>query len=126
MSWTVAVAGPLPADEAWQRYADLRRWSDWSPQIRSVEASSTALVTGMTGTVRSLGPTALPFTVESVDAAARRWSWRVGIGPATVRMEHAIEARGDGCVATLTVHAPLPLAFGYAQACRPALHRLTS
>lgn len=124
MSWTVAVPGPLSADEAWQRYAELDRWSDWSPQIRAVEASSTLLVTGMTGTVRTLGPT-LPFTVETVDAAARRWSWRVGIGPVTVRMEHAVQARGDGCLATLTVHAPLPLALGYAQACRPALRRLT-
>lgn len=125
MSWTVAVSGPLDADVAWQRYADLGAWADWSPQIRSVEASSTVLVTGISGTVRSLGPVALPFTVESVDAVARRWRWRVGVGRLTVAMDHAITARDDGCVAALTVHAPFALAFGYAQAARPALHRLT-
>ncbi|WP_114558918.1 SRPBCC family protein [Desertihabitans aurantiacus] len=131
MSWfgagaahTVAVAGPVPVAEAWERYLDVARWPEWSPQIHSVETASSRLVPGMSGTVRTVLPVAVPFTVETVDATRHAWSWRVGTGSLTVLMEHEVVPRDRGCVATLTVHAPLPLAFGYGQVTRLALHRL--
>ncbi|PVZ10959.1 SRPBCC family protein [Actinomycetospora cinnamomea] len=100
---TLRATGPLPADEAWERYADLDRWSHWAPQISGVTVTETPgpdarrLVNGLRGTVRAAGLVRLPFEVTAVDEAARTWSWRVGVGPVTLHLDHGVEdARADG------------------------------
>jgi hypothetical protein len=91
---TLRATGPLPADEAWERYADLDRWSHWAPQISGVSVTSPdtrRLVTGLRGTVRAAGVVHLPFEVTAVDEAARTWSWRIGAGPVTLHLDHGVE-----------------------------------
>jgi len=99
---TLRATGPLPADEAWERYADLDRWSHWAPQISGVSVTGSSgpttrrLTTGLRGTVRAAGVVHLPFEVTAVDEAARTWSWRVSAGPITLRLDHGVEpARAD-------------------------------
>lgn len=99
---TLRATGPLPADQAWERYADLDRWSHWAPQISGVSVTDPAgpdtrrLRTGLRGTVRAAGVVGLPFEVTAVDEAARTWSWRVSAGPVTLHLDHGVEeARTD-------------------------------
>jgi hypothetical protein len=96
---TLRATGPLPADQAWERYADLDLWSRWAPQISGVTVagpSTRRLRPGMRGTVRAAGLVHVPFEVTAVDEAARTWSWRVRVGPVTLHLDHGVEdARPD-------------------------------
>ncbi len=120
---SLAASGPADPDVAWRRYAELDRWPDWSPQVRGVEASGRTLVPGLSGHV--LGPAGLrvAFTVESV--GDRVWTWVVHPLPgASVRLHHAVLARGTGCTTTLVLSGPAPLVLPYAPVARLALGRL--
>lgn len=91
---TLRATGPLPADAAWERYADLDRWTHWAPQISGVsvaEGRSRRLHEGLRGTVRAAGVVHVPFEVVAVDEAARTWSWRVRLGPVRLHLDHGIE-----------------------------------
>lgn len=88
---TLHATGPLPAPAAWERYADLDRWSHWAPQISGVAAEHRRLRPGLRGTVRAAGLVHVPFEVLAVDEAARTWSWRVRVGPVTLHLDHGVE-----------------------------------
>jgi hypothetical protein len=126
----IEAAGPVPVAPVWERYEIPRLWPTWSPQLRSVELANGAerLAAGTTGRVH--GPLGIwaDFTVLSVDAAARRWSWLVRRGPLAVRLEHAVEARvGEpGSRTTLVLHGPAPVVVGYLPIAWYALHRLVT
>lgn len=124
MRSTIAVAGRADADLVWERYALPQRWSEWSPQIRSVRASATRLVAGMTGTVHGPVGVRVPFVVERVDESARSWGWRVRVAPFTLQLTHEVIERPEGCVTTLCVDGPAPLVLGYLPLARLALGRL--
>jgi len=122
---TLHATGPALPAEVWERYAVPARWPGWSPQITGVEFSAERLITGGSG--RVLGPLglAVPFTVEDVDEAARRWSWRVAVGPLRVRLLHWVaEGPGGGTTTGLRLSGPAPLVLVYAPAARLALGRL--
>jgi hypothetical protein len=125
MSLLLAATGPTPVDEVWGRYSTPDRWVEWAPQIRSVSCSG-PLVPGMSGTVHGPWPMRIPFEIRSVDATARVWSWRVGVGPLGVVMDHGVEASGSGARAWVRLHAPTPLVAPYAPVARLALRRLVS
>jgi hypothetical protein len=94
---TLRATGPLPVDQAWERYADLDLWRHWAPQITGVTVTEPAgpaarrLRAGMRGRVRAAGVVALPFEVVAADEAARTWSWRVSAGPITLHLDHGVE-----------------------------------
>jgi len=122
---TLHATGTAPPAEVWERYAVPARWSGWSPQITGVEFPEDRLTAGVPG--RVLGPlgVAVPFTVEDVDEAARRWSWRVVVGPLRVRLLHwVVDGPGAGTTTGLRLSGPAPLVLGYAPAARLALGRL--
>ena len=122
---TLHATGTAPPAEAWERYAVPARWSGWAPQITGVELAAHRLAPGISG--RVLGPLglAVPFTVEDVDEADRRWSWRVRVGPFHVRLLHWVaEGPGGGTTTGLRLSGPAPLVLGYAPAARLALGRL--
>ncbi|MGY2001578.1 SRPBCC family protein [Blastococcus sp. SYSU DS1024] len=122
---TLHATGTAPPAEVWERYAVPARWSGWSPQITGVELPADRLAAGVSG--RVLGPLglAVPFTVEEVDEAARRWSWRVAVGPLHVRLLHWVaEGPGGGTTTGLRLSGPAPLVLAYAPAARLALARL--
>lgn len=119
------ASGPLPADEAWERYAQPACWPTWSPQLVRVETSSARIRAGLTGRVWTFAPVPLPFRVLAVDEAQRRWSWRVRVGPVPVTLVHGVEPRPRGGSRTwLRVSGPLPVVLAYAPLARLALHRL--
>lgn len=121
---TIRARGTATADEVWDRYADVRRWSEWAPQIRGVDADGTTLHAGLSGTVRPIVGPGVRFMVEDVDAAARTWAWRVRVGPVgLVRMHlvHGVESDGS---TWLKVSGLLPVVAGYAPLARLALGRL--
>jgi hypothetical protein len=124
-SVTVRASGPATADEVWNRYRDTRRWSEWAPQIRSVQTSGGHLITpGLTGSVRPLAGPAVRFEIEQVDPSGRTWSWRVWVGPIRLRLDHGVTAH-DGATSTwLDVRGPLPVIAGYAPVAYLALRRL--
>ncbi|RBY75980.1 SRPBCC family protein [Blastococcus sp. TF02-09] len=122
---TVHATGTAPPAEVWERYAVPARWPGWSPQITGVEFPADRLAPGLGGRVRGPLGVAAPFTVEEVDEAARRWSWRVAVGPLRVRLLHWVgEAPGGGTTTGLRLSGPAPLVLGYAPVARLALGRL--
>ena len=67
----------------------------------------------------------LPFVVESVDEAARRWSWTASLGPVRLRLLHWVGDGPDGGSTTgLRAAGPVPLVLGYAPPARLAIGRL--
>ena len=87
---TLRATGPLPADQAWERYADLDRWPRWAPQISGVAVSGPGprrLRPGLEGTVRAAGFVHVPFEVLAVDEQARTWLRTTG--PALVVLPYS-------------------------------------
>lgn len=123
---TLNAAGRLTPDEAWERYADLTRWTEWAPQIKRVEATAERLAFGVTGKVYGPVGVNIDFIVESVDERARRWSWTVRRWPVSLRLEHSVTKRGGGSATALRMDGPLPVLLSYAPIAQFALHRLVS
>jgi hypothetical protein len=96
---TLRATGPLPADQAWERYADLDRWPHWLVGV--------------------------PFEVLDVDEQARTWSWRVRVGPVTLTLDHGIEDLGAAGTRTwLRTTGPALVVLPYSPVAFVALHAL--
>jgi hypothetical protein len=122
---TLHATGLVGPGEAWERYAVPVRWSQWAPQITGVELSVPRLVTGVRGRVRGPLGVTLPFVVDTVDEAARRWSWTVSLGPARLHLLHWVtEGPDSGSTTGLRVSGPAPLVVGYAPLAQLAIGRL--
>jgi hypothetical protein len=122
---TLHATGPVDPAEVWERYAVPARWPTWAPHITGVEVAVPRLVPGAHGRVRGPGGLALPFEVEDVDEAGRRWSWRVHAGPVTLHLVHWVVPAPDGGTTTgLRTTGPGPVVLGYAPLAGWALRRL--
>jgi Polyketide cyclase / dehydrase and lipid transport len=122
---TLHATGPIGPDEVWERYAVPARWSQWAPQITGVEVPVSRLVAGVRGRVRAPLGVTLPFVVDTVDEAARRWSWTVSLGPVRLHLLHWVTEGPDGGSTTgLRVSGPAPLVVGYALLAHLAIGRL--
>lgn len=120
----VDAEGPAAPDEVWRRYSHASQWSTWAPQIRRVSGASDPVAAGDHGWVRGPFPLRVPYAVLDVDPDAQRWTWRVGLGPASVVMEHGVDALDVGSRAWVRIALPAPLALPYAPLARLALRRL--
>ncbi len=120
--------GPADPEAAWERYADTRLWSTWSPQISRVEleGADDRIAAGRRGRVIAIGGLPVPFEVTAVDEDAMTWSWRVRIGPVGVRLDHGVAAHAGGTRTTLDLHGFLPVVASYAPVAQLALRRLVS
>ncbi|WP_457207561.1 SRPBCC family protein [Nocardioides sp. P5_C9_2] len=129
----IEASGPRPVDDTWEQYTRPAAWPEWAPQIHAVRGVSGSIEAGDRGVVH--GPFALriPFTIVSVDPGAHRWTWRVGIRPFTVVLDHGVDPvvddegpdpAGGGATAWADVHAPRLLVRTYAPLARTALRRL--
>lgn len=123
---TVSAKGRIPPDEVWQRYAQLSRWTEWAPQLSRVDATDDTLAYGVTGRVYGPLGVSADFVVDSVDEAARRWTWTVRRWPVTVRLEHSVRKRGGGSATSVLIDGPLPVVLSYAPIARVALQFLVS
>ncbi len=122
---TQHATGPLPPDEVWERYAEPARWPTWAPQITDVQVPVARLAAGVTGRVRGPAGVTLPFVVESVDEAARRWAWTVDAGPVRLHLLHWVSDGPDGGSTTgLRTTGPLPVVAAYAPLAQLAIGRL--
>jgi hypothetical protein len=121
MRTRVEVRGAARAATMWAAYADTSRWASWAPQIRRVEPLG-SLEEGMRGLVEGPFSARARFEVTHVDEAARRWSWRVAIGPAHLGIDHEVGER----VAAVEISGPAPLVIAYAPVARLALSRLVN
>jgi hypothetical protein len=121
---TVSAAGAAEPGDVWDRYVRPARWSQWSPQIRSVDYPDEVIATGGSGTVH--GPCGLPvrFEVLDVDGENRCWSWAVTLAMVRLTLQHRVAARGSGTITELVVDGPAPVVLGYAPIARIALGRL--
>ena len=103
------VTTSAPPDQVFAYLSDFTTTTEWDP-----------------GTVHGPWRTRIAFEIRSVDAAARVWSWRVGVGPLGLVMDHGVEETGTGARAWVRLHAPAPLVAPYAPIARLALRRLVS
>ena len=120
------VGGPVGADVAWERYADLDAWPTWAPQIRTVEADGRRLAVGRAGTVHVLGGLRVPFVVTAVDELRLTWSWIARLGPVTLTLHHDLQRVPEGTTAGLVLEGPTLLVAAYAPVTRAPLTRLVS
>lgn len=120
MRQRLAAHGSAPGEEIWDRYVRPQRWPEWSPQIVRVSYPFDTIRPDSQGVVH--GPVGLRvnFTVDEVDAAARRWTWRVSLGPIRLQLEHLVSAGGT----ELIVDGPAPIVLGYLPLAQLALLRL--
>ena len=122
---TLSATGPLPAAEAWERYALPRRWPEWSPQISRVELPGERIAPGVSGKLHAPGGFSLGFTIDAVDEAARTWSWTVRVALLRLRLDHWVEDGPDGgSTAGLRTSGPGPVIAAYAPVAQIALDRL--
>lgn len=128
MKVTVSASGPADPDAVWDRYIHPARWSEWSPQIRSVEYPDESLSPGGLGTVHGPCGVAVTFEILDVDDEKRCWSWQVKILGIALTLDHDVRARDvngvSGSLTTLDINGPGPLVIGYAPIARLALSRL--
>ncbi|AGL19362.1 SRPBCC family protein [Actinoplanes sp. N902-109] len=119
----LAVSGPVPPGEAWDRYARPARWPEWSPQIRAVDYAGTLLTPGARGVVH--GPLGLRvrFHIDDV-TPARGWAWTVSVLGVTMHLHHTVAPAGPGSRTGLTIEGPAPVVLGYLPLARWALRRL--
>jgi hypothetical protein len=121
---TVEATGPLAPEAVWERFAVPARWPEWEPQVQRVELSTDRLAPGATGRLHVGYGVSVPFTVDAVDEAARRWSWTIRVGLLTLRLELWVSPAPDGgSSAGLTARGPAPLVAAYAGPARAALER---
>ena len=123
---TINSVGSAPADEAWDRYAQIARWSDWAPQITGVDASADRIAADVIGTVHGPLGVSARFKIDMVDEDARRWSWTVRRWPLTVRLQHGVRPMGRGSTTWLTIDAPIAVALGYVPLAKLALRNLVA
>ncbi|MET0866218.1 MAG: SRPBCC family protein [Nakamurella sp.] len=127
MKATVGASGPAAVDEVWDRYIHPQRWSEWSPQISSVDCSDDTITAGSTGTVHGPCGVGVDFLILQVDHQQRSWSWQVKAAFVTLELVHGVEAvagRDPGTRTTLEVAGPAPVVIGYLPIARIALGRL--
>jgi hypothetical protein len=121
------ASGPVPPDEAWERYAVPALWPTWAPQISRVDATSARLTPGMTGVVHAPLGLRVPFEVLTVDEPGRRWSWRARAVGFTMELLHEVRERADGGTDTrLEVSGPAPVVLAYLPLATLALTRLVA
>lgn len=120
----IVVTGPATADEAWECYRVIDRWTDWAPHLTSVGASSPTLAAGVTGEATALGFVPTRFRVLAVDERSRTWSWVVCIGPIELHLDHDVAAVPRGSRAGLTLTGPALFVLPYEPLASWALHRL--
>lgn len=119
----VSAEGPAAAAEVWSRYTSPAQWPTWAPQISRVDADHDPIRAGTRGVVHGPLLVRVPFVILDVDPAARRWSWRVGVGRLSLRMEHGVDESPSGSVAWVEIHAPRLLVLPYLPVARLALRR---
>ncbi|PUA82424.1 SRPBCC family protein [Nocardioides currus] len=120
----IEATGSRPADDVWDLYTSPAAWPTWAPQIRSVRCDAEPIEPGARGVVHGPLLVRLPFTIESVDDRTRAWSWRVGVGPASVVLDHGVREDASGTCAWAVVHLPALLVLPYQPIARWALSRL--
>ncbi|MEP6560900.1 MAG: SRPBCC family protein [Nakamurella sp.] len=127
---TVGATGRADLDEVWDRYIHPERWSQWSPQISSVECSDATIQAGSTGTVHGPCGLGVDFEILQVDHHEHRWSWRVKVAFVTMELVHGVQSVTVGSgetpatETTLDITGPAPIVIGYAPIARIALGRL--
>lgn len=129
MRMTTHVDGLAPVELVWERYAVPDLWSTWAPQIRSVDVDHqgpTRIHAGLTGTVHALFGVDIPFTINDVDAAARRWEWTVRPPLFTMHLIHTVERHATRTRTGLVVEGPTPVVLTYVPIARLALRRLVA
>jgi len=121
---TVAASGTAGPDVVWDRYVHPARWSEWSPQIRSVDYPDPTIATGGRGTVHGPCGVGVAFEILAVDHETRCWAWRVSVAGVTLVLGHDVLAQGSGTRTRLDITGPAPVVIGYVPVARIALGRL--
>ncbi|CQR50092.1 SRPBCC family protein [Haloferax massiliensis] len=107
-----------PADAAWDVLVSVADWPDWGPSVSAVRGVDGRIEAGSRGEVRVAGVW-VPFSIETCDDEARRWTWRVAGVRAT---GHRVNPIGlDRCEVAFEVPV---LAGPYAAVCAVALRRI--
>jgi uncharacterized membrane protein len=95
------INADAPVRRAWQVLAELERWPEWTPTVRSVERLDEGPV-GVGTQVRIEQPRLRPavWTVTRWEPE-RAFAWESRSPGVVVTATHAVEARDEGCKITL-------------------------
>ncbi|OAA29228.1 hypothetical protein UG55_100339 [Frankia sp. EI5c] len=124
----VELDAPMwPGAPAWSEEAAgaRRRPTRGGVAAATAVAGPVRIAPGLRGRLRTLLPPAARFVVTAVDETERTWSWRVGLGPLCLDLDHGVDACLDGGTsAWLRITAPAPVVRGYVPVARAALRHL--
>jgi hypothetical protein len=122
----IGAEGPRAVDDVWDRYVRPLRWSEWSPQIRSVEYSGERISAGTSGVVR--GPAGLRVDFRIIDVVesdpVRHWSWTASALGVELTLLHTVEATAGGTRTGLSIEGFGPAVVAYLPLAQLALRRL--
>jgi hypothetical protein len=121
---SIGANGPAAPGAVWDRYLRPEHWSEWSPQITSVNYPADEIADGGRGTVNGPCGIGLDFVILHVDTEKHCWTWRVKPVGIELVMTHAVLPHDGGTRTTLEIDGPPPIIVGYAPIARIALGRL--
>ena len=122
-----AVRSTADPRTAWALLARPARWPEWAPHLRGAWGLGAPEVQeGRRGAARLLGAIPVPVRIIAVDPG-RSWTWRVGVGPASVEMDHVVaELTGGGSEVAVVLRAPGPAQAALDATYGPLVRRLVA
>ncbi len=110
MAFEETVTVEAPAASLWRVVADVERWPEWTPSMRSVIRTDDGnLAVGSEARVRQPGLREAGWRVTALDPG-RSFVWESTVAGVTSTAEHLVEEVGSGSRLTLRLDQKGPLA----------------
>lgn len=103
MDFQISIAIEAPPDIVWSVMADVERWHEWTPSVRSIRVLDRPIRVGSRALIRQPKFPPAVWTVTALDAG-RSFTWKSGMPGVWVYAHHSVEPTPSGTRATLALH----------------------